>query len=92
MPVLPMERTAPDQRPNRSGDTCLAASVIGHMNMPDVETPIRNCANTKLAVPVAKPLAIEPTIVPKNKVSDTGRTPNRSIAAPTGICNAANEK
>ena len=48
------------------------------------------CKN--LAVPVAKPLASAPTMVPANKVSETGRTPNRSNAAPTGICSAANEK
>ena len=53
--------------------------------MPEVETPIRNCANTKLAVPVAKPLASAPKIVPKNRQSETGRTPKRSIAVPTGI-------
>jgi hypothetical protein len=92
MPVLPSERIAPDHRPNRSGGTRLAASVIGPINMPEVETPIRNWANTKLAVLVAKPLASAPTMVPANKVSATGRTPKRSIAVPTGICSNANEK
>jgi hypothetical protein len=92
MPILPIDRITPDHSPNRAGDNCFAASVIGHISMPDVATPSRNCPNRKLSGPVARPDAKAPTMVPISRLSETGRTPKRSIAAPTGICDAANAK
>src|SRR5712691_6011789 len=81
-----------DPGPNRAADICFAASVIGHISMPDVATPSRNCPTRKPSGPVARPDASAPTIVPANRPSETGRTPKRSIAAPTGICEAAKAK
>ena len=82
----------PDHRPNRAADICLAASVIGHISMPEVATPSRNWPNRKLSGPVASPEASAPTMVPHSKLRETGRTPKRSIAAPTGISEAAKAK
>ncbi len=92
MPILPIDRMMPDHRPNRAADICLAASVIGHISMPEVATPSRNWPNRKLSGPVANPEASAPTMVPQSRLSETGRTPKRSIAAPTGICEAAKAK
>ncbi|MGY3360815.1 hypothetical protein ACVWZK_007478 [Bradyrhizobium sp. GM0.4] len=52
--------------------------------------PSSTCPMAKLSGPVANPDAMAPTTVPASRLSDTGRTPKRSIAAPTGICAAAN--
>ena len=82
----------PDHRPKRAADMFFAASVIGHISMPEVATPSRNCPNRKLSGPVARPEASAPNTVPIKRLSDTGRTPKRSIAAPTGICEAAKAK
>ncbi|MGY4502966.1 hypothetical protein ACVWYH_006923 [Bradyrhizobium sp. GM24.11] len=92
MPILPIDRIAPDHSPKRAADNCLAASVIGHISMPDVAIPSINCPKAKLSGPVARPDAIAPVTVPASRLSDTGRTPKRSIAAPTGICEAAKAK
>ena len=92
MPILPIDRMIPDHRPNRAADICLAASVIGHISMPEVATPSRNWPNRKLSGPVASPEASAPTMVPHSRLRETGRTPKRSIAAPTGICEAAKAK
>ncbi|MGX1331006.1 hypothetical protein AB7M56_005505 [Bradyrhizobium elkanii] len=92
MPILPIERIRPDHRPNFAADICLAASVIGHISMPDVATPSISWPSTKLAGPVASAETSVPITVPASRLSDTGRTPKRSIAAPTGICEAAKEK
>ncbi|MGY4297626.1 hypothetical protein ACVWXN_005721 [Bradyrhizobium sp. i1.4.4] len=92
MPILPIERIAPDHSPNRAADNCLAASVIGHISMPDVAMPSITCPTAKLSGPVANPDAMAPITVPISRLSDTGRTPKRSMAAPTGICAAAKAK
>ena len=55
-------------------------------------TPSINWPSTKLAGPVASAETSVPTTVPVSRPSDTGRTPKRSMAAPTGICEAAKEK
>ena len=89
---LPSGGVHPDHSPNRAADNCLAASVIGHISMPEVAMPSMNCPTAKLAGPVANPDATAPNTVPASRLSDTGRTPNRSIAAPTGICAAAKAK
>jgi len=60
--------------------------------MPEVATPSRNCPNRNVFGPTEKPDSVAPAIVPIRRLSETGRTPNRSIAAPTGICEAANAK
>ena len=92
MPILPTERIMPDQRPKRAADSCLAASVIGHISMPEVATPSMNWPSKNASGPVARPEAAAPTTVPASRLSETGRMPKRSIAAPTGICDAANAK
>ena len=92
MPILPIERIAPDHNPKRAADNCLAASVIGHISMPEVAMPSSSGPTAKLEGPVANPDAIAPNTVPASRLSDTGRTPKRSIAAPTGICAAAKAK
>ncbi|MGY4426669.1 hypothetical protein ACVWY2_009118 [Bradyrhizobium sp. JR6.1] len=92
MPILPIDRIRPDHRPNFAADICFAASVIGHISMPEVAMPSMSCPSTKLAGPVASAETTVPTTVPPRRLNDTGRTPKRSIAAPTGICEAAKEK
>ena len=92
MPILPTERITPDHRPKRAADICFAAKVIGHISMPEVAMPIRSWPTRNASGPVASAEAVAPTTVPTSRQSATGRMPNRSIAAPAGICDAANAK